>query len=158
MKRHNNAKESFLKNIEKDFVSNVNDKFKNNICFSLEYFDNSQSAGQNFNQWTHEQLLKLIDKLKSYCGNSIFHWTKQHIGHGRNNVLEIYGEFPKKSDFHYPPFVPSCAEWARFRLEDDMRLIGFVLDPKLCSQLAISKNIFYIVFLDNAHRFYKTSS
>jgi hypothetical protein len=157
MKRQNRAKDSFLKDIEKTFFVGEKEKFKNNICFSFEYFDKTQDAGQDFSQWTNGQLLKLIEKIKTYCGNSILHWTRERIGQGRNHVLEIYGGFPNNSDFFHPTFIPKDVEWARFRLEGDMRLIGFVLNHRLCSQLEISRNIFYIVFLDNSHRFFKSS-
>jgi len=47
-------------------------------------------------------------------------------------------------------------QWGRWRLEGDMRLIGFIIEPETCTRLHIPSNVFYIVFLDKDHRFYKS--
>jgi hypothetical protein len=84
------------------------------------------------------------------------HWSRLTIGRGSSHVLEIYDNFPFKSDFTFPKHVPIDVKWGRFRLEYDMRLIGFVIEHEHCMKYNIPKNIFYIVFLDQEHRFFKT--
>ena len=73
-----------------------------------------------------------------------------------SSVLEIYDRFPIRSDFYHPKSVPFDVEWARFRLEGDMRLIGFVIPNQIALEKGLPNNVFYIVFLDKDHRFYLT--
>lgn len=124
--------------------------------------DFSQTAGQNFQDWEGaNQLAKLLDKLKNYCGNSLKYWQHQRIGKQNNTVLEIYGSFPPKSDFVCPKHVPHDVLWARFRLEWDARLIGFVIPSEHHGKIhkgtseGFDCNTFYVVFLDKNHKFWK---
>jgi hypothetical protein len=156
MKRGNDRKKRFIQEINQDLFHREKNRFQENIKFSLEYFCNSQAAGQDFKDWTNHQLVKLMEKLKNYCGESVLHWTRMRIGGGKNHVLEIYEAFPNVSDFTHPPNVPQHVEWGRFRLEDDMRLIGFVLSHDTCKSYSLQRSTFYIVFLDQHHRFYRT--
>lgn len=156
MSKRNERKQRFLSKQPDNLVEDIKGRFQNNICFSLQFFDNSQDAGQDFSGWSKEQLLKLIEKLKHYCGEPLSCWQRMQIGHGRNHVLEIYPKFPSKSDFEHPKFVPLDVVWARFRLEDDMRIVGFFVNKEICEKLSLNPNIFYIVFLDAHHKFYKT--
>ena len=41
------------------------------LSFNFQFFDNSQSAGQDFSVWSKEQLVKLLEKLKWYCKETI---------------------------------------------------------------------------------------
>lgn len=140
--------------------------------FNFSYFDFDQAAGQSFTDWNDRcptsQLSKLNDKLKDYSRESLDKWKNTPVGTGRKggkgprrNVLEIYGDFPDKSDFVHPKSVPSDVLWARFRLEGAVRLIGFVLPGNLKGKSDNQSNLFdtntfYAVFLDKEHRFYKT--
>lgn len=157
MKRRNSQKDAFLRSISDDScVEAVKEKFEY-MAFSLQFFDNSQKAGQDFHEWTREQLERLLDKLKSYCGNTMEYWKKQRIGHGHSHVLEIYERFPFNSGFTHPKHVPADVQWGRWRLEYDMRLVGFTIGSETCTRLHISSNVFYIVFLDANHLFYKSA-
>ena len=69
-------------------------------------------------------------------------------------LLEIYNDFPLKSEFHHPNHVPAGVKWARFRLEGDQRLIGFMIDKTDVSKFNLYPDVFYIVFLDLFHKFY----
>jgi hypothetical protein len=155
MNRQNQQKESFLQKIPACTIESSTKKFTN-IAFNFQFFDNSQIAGQKFSDWNHGQLIKLLDKLKNYCSETIEHWEKTPIGQGAGHVLVIYGNFPSKSDFIPPKHVPIDAKWGRFRLESDMRLVGFIIDPEKCILHKIPDNIFYVVFLDANHRFCKS--
>lgn len=152
--KQNRVKDAFLKTIP-EFTIELSKKKFEKIAFSLQFFDNSQSAGQHFNEWTHDHLVKLLEKLKQYCAEDFEHWKKMRIGSGKNHVLEIHGNFPNNSDFSFPSHVPVDVKWGRFRLEGDMRLVGFIIDGDSCKANQISPNVFYIVFLDAFHRFYK---
>ncbi len=161
----NTRKDSFLASIPTAGLDDDNQDIADRCKFNLSYFDNAQKAGQSFKDWTHEQLAKLLNKLKEYSKFSLKHWEKQPIGSGkkRNNVFENYVTFPKNSDFIHPKHVPFQVEWGRFRLEGDMRLIGFVIPKEYIGKKSKTKdalfydiNTFYIVFLDEKHKFYKT--
>lgn len=160
MKKPNSRKESFLASFPDYHIEDIEEKLRENICFNFQFFDNSQTVGQDFKDWDHTQLHNLLDKLKEYSKNTPLHWQSMKIGGGKkgknNNVLEIYGRFPANSDFVHPRYIPLNVEWARFRLANRMRLIGFVVQKEICRKLAVRQNIFYVVFLDRDHRFYKT--
>lgn len=130
--------------------------------FNLSYFDHSQSAGQNFSDLTHKQLYQLFDKLKDYSKKTLQDWCQQRVGRTGLTVLAIYKGFPAKSSFTHPKHVPHQAKWGRFRIGSKRRLIGFIVPPELHKTLHkktnefFDKNTFYIVFLDNNHKFYST--
>lgn len=101
-----------------------------------------------------------MDKLKHYSKEPLTYWLHQRVGGGSRKILAIYGSFPTKSAFVYPKHIPIEAEWARFRLEGDMRLIGFLV-PQRLAHTAHTKtgaifdcNTFYVVFFDDSHKFY----
>lgn len=143
-------------------IDNVTEKCK----FNFHYMD-FQPAGQNFQDWENDnQLAKLLDKLKIYSEKPLKYWQCQKIGSGakRGNILEIYGNFPNpsKTDFSHPKHVPHEALWARFRLEWDARLIGFVIPYEYHGRRHdrtkeyYDCNTFYVVFLDKDHKFWKS--
>lgn len=134
--------------------------------FNFSFFDSSQNAGQNYSDWTGPQLAKLLEKIQHYSVEPLIHWERMKCGRGRRDgsrgsVLEIYGAFPAQSSFVHPKFVPHDVEWARFRLESDMRLIGFVVPSHLSNTehqkfgVRFCRNTFYVVFLDAKHLFWK---
>lgn len=158
----NSKKDGFLASIPTSSIDSKDDTLTRRCKFNFSYMDFSQPAGQKFEEWTHEQLFKLLDKLCAYCKEPLKYWENQKIGGKKNSVLEIYGGFPRVSDFKHPPHVPHQAMWARFRLESSVRLVGFVLPPEYDKKqhpgtgLYFDCNTFYVVFLDVDHRFYKT--
>ena len=113
-----------------DFES-LNDILTERCKFNFYYFDNN-NAGQDFKDWTKEELVDLLNKLKCYCENSLEYWKKQTTS-GSGNVLEIYGNFPipAKTDFKEPKYIPMRAQWGRFRLKEKIRLVGFVIPHDL---------------------------
>lgn len=162
MNNYNNSlKDRFINSFPDITIESETSKLSNNLSFSFSYFDYSQAAkgiGQDFKDWSKDNLVKLCNKLKLYCSNSISYWIQQPVGGGqkRMHILEIYDRFPVNSDFERPKHVPLDASWARFRLEGDMRLIGFVISNENTIKYNLSPNVFYIVFLDKKHQFYKT--
>ncbi|MBR5966869.1 MAG: hypothetical protein IK015_12220 [Treponema sp.] len=155
-KKINPRKEKFLSNLpQHDLISDISDA-KGKLSFSFKYFDASQSVGQDFKDWNDKQKQELLEKLRDYSRESKLYWLKQRIGGGGLNVLEIYSDFPRNSDFFYPRHVPDGVKWARFRMESAMRLVGFFVSEDSAKMLQLSTDVFYVVFLDKNHRFYKT--
>lgn len=161
-KPHNARKDSFLASIPQSSILLPTCTLAKRCKFNFHYFDNSQDAGQDFSDWTHENIVELLKKLKNYSEKSLSEWQYTRIGYGKQNVLEVYGKFPVRSDFKAPKNVPHQASWARFRLEGDMRLIGFVIPEDFNHQeqngsgYLFDSNTFYVTFLDENHNFYKT--
>lgn len=114
---------------------------KDHITFNFEYFTSGQDAGEDFCEWSYEQLIKLLQKMTEYSKKTKIEWLNE------KNILAVYGDFRTRFAFEQPKTVPKeGVQWARYRMENKMRLIGFFTKE--------SQNIFYIVFLDKAHRFY----
>lgn len=154
-KKSNPKKEKFLSNLpQQDFVSDIAD-VKGKLSFSFKYFDGCQEAGQDFKDWTDKQKQELLEKLRDYSRESKTYWLNQRVGGGGLKVLEIYGEFPRNTDFEYPRHVPDGVRWARFRMESAMRLVGFFVSEEAAKGKELSPDVFYVVFLDKDHRFYK---
>ncbi len=154
-------KERFLASIPQASIEAASDTLAQRCKFNFSYFE-KQAAGQDFDEWEAAQLVKLLDKLKEYGKQPLLHWQAETQGKA-STVLSIYGKFPSRSDFQVPKHVPHQALWARFRLDQSTRLIGFVLPREydgLChsSGARFDGNTFYVVFLDAQHRFYKTEA
>lgn len=160
----NSKKASFLNKIPEVSLEDPTITLANRCSFNFSYFDSSQPAGQNFSDWTESQLNKLLNKLVEYTKETLQYWMNQKVGSGKHrlNILEEYGSFPKNSDFEHPKHIPHQVSWTRFRLEQKVRLIGFMIPSEFDGKAINSKgfeynrNTFYVVFLDKDHRFYKT--
>ena len=157
-KNKNKRAGAFLDSIPLASIENKDDKLAQKCKFNFSYFIND-SAGQDFRDWTQKQLYELFDKLKAYSEFSLSHWEKQKLG---NHPLFVkYSQFPTNTDFEVPKSIPHQAIWSRFRLEGDSRLIGFVLpdeyrdEEQNKSGFRFDTNTFYVVFLDEHHKFYK---
>lgn len=46
---------------------------------------------------------------------------------GKYPVFVFYDNFPIRTDFEMPKNIPHQVKWARFHLENKVRLIGFVI-------------------------------
>ncbi|MEX3238543.1 hypothetical protein [Serratia quinivorans] len=128
--------------------------------FNFSYFDANQAAGQDFPVWSHGELIKLLEKIKHYTNHPLEYWRTERCGSGGLTIYANYKKFPKKSGFSHPKHVPHDVEWARFRLENIVRLVGFVIPSKLHQTydektgFHYDSNTFYVVFLDKEHKFY----
>jgi len=168
--------------VSKKFVNPRRDRFLNSrpttsietsdiaqkCKFSLAYFTPDQDAAQSFTDWQGDAgaatLTTLMEKLKEYTKQPLNYWENQRAGGGSLKVLARYGDFPKKSAFSHPAHVPHDVVWARFRLAQKVRLIGFVIPETLADKdyqdskgrrYRYDSNTFYIVFFDKEHQFYQ---
>lgn len=161
-KQNSKKKQSFLSSRPQSSIetSNIEARCK----FNFSYFDESQVAGQNIIDWAKGDgicsLENLFKKLVEFTKEPLDYWKNERAGGGGLKIMEVYGKFPSKSDFYHPPHVPHDVSWARFRLGNKVRLIGFVLPKSLKTndEKNFDKNTFYVVFLDGEHKFYKTES
>lgn len=155
----NTQKQKFLAQINVTSIDDSANDLSSRCKFNFSYFI-VQQASQDFSDWTLDQLVKLLNKLKDYGKESLNHWRNQHYKSG--TVLAVYKQFPTKTKFTNPNHVPHQAEWARFRLESGVRLVGFVLPPEYDGKAhpvtgnRFDCNTFYVVFLDLHHHFYIT--
>ena len=152
MKHNNLKKNNKLKNFPKDSIETSYETIKGLLSFNFKFLDHTQ--GQKFSDLTVEQFSKIIEKIKWYSNENRAHWEAESIGHTDGKVLAVYEYFPSKSEFFHPKHVPAGVKWARFRLEGDQRLIGFVIDKNDVEKLGLHPDVFYIVFLDLYHKFY----
>jgi len=161
-KKGNNKRASFLASIPKISLNSDTNDLAQRCKFNFSYFVNDDDAGQDFKDWTHDELAKLLEKLKEYSKFPLSHWKHQKVGN--YPVFVNYGNFPStKTDFIEPKHIPLEVEWCRIHLENKPRLIGFVVPDSYHDELqesngfSFDKNTFYVVFLDKEHKFYKTS-
>jgi len=160
-KKGNSKKKSFLASIPEISLNAANNNLAQRSKFNFSYFVNDDEAGQDFKDWTQEEVVKLLDKLKEYSKFTLNHWKTQNVG--KYPVFVNYGAFPINTDFTEPKHIPLEVEWCRVHLENKPRLIGFVVPDSYHdttqenSTFRFDKNTFYVVFLDREHKFYKTS-
>jgi hypothetical protein len=153
-KFQNSQSQKFLNALARPSLDDITDTLTIRCKFNFSYFS-LQEAGQDFCDWSPDQLHKLFEKLKAYSQNSLDYWRSE-------GVLVVYGEFPKKSDFTHPKFIPHQASWARFRLESAVRLVGFIVPEEFGGRThsetkqLYDRNTFYVTFLDKNHKFWKT--
>lgn len=152
MKHENSRKNIKLQNFPKESIETAFENIEGLMSFNFKYLD--QEQGDRFSDLTQQQLSKIMEKLKWYSNETRAHWEQEKIG--QSTVLAVYNNFPLSSDFHHPKHVPVGVRWARFRMEGDQRLAGFVLNKGDVKNTELHTNVFYVVFLDNKHKFYKS--
>lgn len=155
-KKLNEKKQSVLDSIDSLPEVTFNDA-KGLINISFKYFCVNQSPiGQDFSDWTDSLRLALLERLAELTKYSRNEWrTRKSNGFP---LLVEYGKFPINTDFSIPKNIPDSDEiiWSRFRIMQKVRVCGFFVTDAIAKQYDLSKNTFYIVFLDKYHRFYKT--
>lgn len=158
-KKQNKVRE-IQKELEKEFL------FCSRMKFNFSFFDDSQKAGQSFEDWDAKtgptSLLGLLKGLREFSMESLRHWVTTKAGGGKKYAHYTQG-FPEKSDFTRPNNISSQVTWGRFRLSKRGRLIGFTISDKVSQDsvtikgetYSLDSNTFYIVFFDESHNFYK---
>jgi hypothetical protein len=159
---NNNAKNRFLLSIPTASIEAPDDPLPTRCKFNFSYFE-KQPAGQSFEELDQQTLASVFAKLKEFSKESLDYWRNQRAGKS-GTIYSVYGGFPSRSDFVQPRHVPFQAEWGRFRLDWASRLCGFTV-PKSYdgwhhkgTGRLLCANTFYIVFVDENHRFYKSAS
>ncbi|MGE0089379.1 MAG: hypothetical protein AB7S50_07880 [Bacteroidales bacterium] len=121
-------------------LNNIYSQPERFVVFSLKEFDRTQ--GQSFKDWEKKELLSLLlDKLSSINQLTISQAIQQQI-------IKVYTKvaFPPNTVFHHPRHIPDGVKWASIHIQGRECIIGYIED-----------NIFYIVFLDENHEFWKTN-
>jgi len=112
------------------------------ILFSFKDFQFNQQIppGQSYRQWQENEMLAyMLEKFGSTCNLNIVEAIQQKL-------LKIYGNFPNNSEFRNP-FPDEKLEWGVI-----MKISG--QKGRVAGHLM--NNVFYIVFLDEEHKFYPT--
>jgi len=114
---------------------------KNKIVFSLKDFDSTQPKKnlQDFSSWEKDK------NLSKFC-EIIRELSKLTIEEAKKDeIITEYGAFPNDTDFTYPKHIDKDIRWAVIKkIEQKIRVVGYIVD-----------NVFYIVFFDKDHQFWK---
>lgn len=112
------------------------------VVFSFKDFDKSQiPPGQNYEEWEKNGYL-------SYLLEKLGHISELNIIEAKQEkYITEYGNFPLQSDFKHPRHIAPDVRWAVIKKIKGQkgRVAGHIID-----------NVFYIVFLDLEHKFWKT--
>ncbi|HCC2943838.1 TPA: hypothetical protein M4219_003044 [Klebsiella pneumoniae] len=128
--------------------------------FNFSYFISNQKACGKISDWDKETICDFFTKLIGYSDKSLNELQMIGLGKNRHGLLSIYETYPKNSLFEKPKNVPHQARWGRIRLDQNKRLIGFVIPDDYHGKrhegtgMYYDKNTFYVVFIDNEHGFY----
>ncbi|GAA3904790.1 hypothetical protein GCM10022228_13740 [Halomonas cibimaris] len=116
------------------------------VLFSFKHFHDADDTGQSLSNWAEDnpgQLAGLLQKMA--------HISQQTVPEARQDTtLTLYGRFPESAntDFACPRHLQGQKNWGVIRNIGGQkpRAAGF-----------LQGNIFYVVFLDKHHQFYKSS-
>mgnify|MGYP000884453818 CR=1 FL=1 len=115
------------------------------LLLSFKDFDSTQvPPGQTFKDWEECGLLSALMETMVAVGE----WNIQEALD--REYLKIYNKWPQgKTDFKEPPHIAGEVKWGVLRKIGGQkhRVAGYIVD-----------NVFYVVFLDKDHRFYKTKN
>ncbi len=108
------------------------------FLISFRHIDREQS--EDFTTWEQRGILsKMMDTLTGYCHAKLeSQFSKK---------FTCYGAFPppEKAGYKCPTYIPEDAKWARIHVNGTQIVAGHIV-----------RNVFYVVFLDPDHKFYKT--
>jgi hypothetical protein len=83
----NNRKSGFLSKFPTATIDSKSDKLAKRCKLNFSYFCKSQNSGQDFKDWSYEQLIKLLDKFIQYTCEPLIHWEREPIGKGKGHVF-----------------------------------------------------------------------
>jgi hypothetical protein len=135
-KKPHNEKSDIKKYLE-EAAAKASELENNYFLISYRHLDKSQ--GDSFYNWEQQGMLaRAMDVLSDYC--------KSPLNQQFSDKFTCYGAYPSaKSGYKCPSYVPEDANWARIHVTGTQVLAGHIVD-----------NVFYVVFLDPDHSFYKT--
>lgn len=116
------------------------------ILFSFKHFQDSDDTGQSLSNWADNDPTLLAGLLQKMA-----HISKQAVPAAtQDSTLTLYGKFPepRKTDFICPRHLQDQKHWGVIRNIGGQkpRAAGF-----------LQGHVFYVVFLDKHHTFYKSS-
>lgn len=116
------------------------------VLFSFKHFHDADDIGQSLENWAEDNPALLAGLLQKMA-----HISQQTVPKARQDTtLTLYGRFPEsaKTDFTCPRHLQDQKNWGVIRNigGQKSRAAGF-----------LQNNIFYVVFLDKHHQFYKSS-
>lgn len=111
------------------------------VVFSLKDIDKNQiPPGQSYEEWAENGFLPyLLEKLEYISQKTMVEAIQE-------GYIKVYGDFPPRSDFRHPAYIAPDVRWA---------VIMNIKGQKGRVAGHIIENVFYIVFLDMEHHFYK---
>jgi len=135
-----------LKGQSKKKTSNIEGKsnsmgFNSPVVFSFKELDSTQHLKETFECWDKENLLpKLLNKIKDLSKMKMSEATQ-------SNTIKNYGYFPPKDKTKYkvPKHLSEELQWASMHIQGKEVVAGHIVE-----------NVFYIVFLDREHKFWKS--
>lgn len=111
------------------------------VVFSLKDIDKNQiPPGQSYEEWAGNGFLPyLLEKLEYISQKTMAEAIQE-------GYIKVYGDFPPRSEFRHPAYIAADVRWAVIMNIKGQkgRVAGHIID-----------NVFYIVFLDMEHHFYK---
>lgn len=111
------------------------------ILFSFKDFDDNQCPpGQTFRQWEESGLLS--DLMTKFVDLN----NMNRVVATQRKCIELYKSFPPDSDFKIPNYIEGDVKWGTIQDVGGQkhRVAGYMID-----------NVFYVVFLDKDHKFWK---
>lgn len=128
-----------LENVRSERATAVPEEPK--LVFNFKDFDASQSVSQSFEAW--QKVGKLADLMVKLQHLSQWSLTEAIA----EKQVAVYGAFPARSDFRPPKHIAPDVRWAIIKGVKGQkgRVAGYVIG-----------NVFYVVFLDQNHRFWVT--
>lgn len=137
--RKPNTKPSFFKQTVAELKAKASEQLHKEV-FMVSFRHVDRNQGQRFNEWEAAQLL--AHAIETVCG-----YSSASLHSQLHDRFKIYGGFPPpdKTDFSHPSQVPPDAQWACMHIAGEPCLIGHVVD-----------NTFFLVFLDQHHKFWKS--
>ena len=128
-----------LENVRSERATAVPEEPK--LVFNFKDFDASQSVSQSFEAWQKAgKLADLMVKLQHLSQWSLTEAIAE-------KQVAVYGAFLAGSDFRPPKHIALAVRWAVIKGVKGQkgRAAGYVIG-----------NVFYVVFLDQNHRFWVT--
>lgn len=111
------------------------------VVFNFKDIDKSQiPPGQTFEEWQEKGFL-------AYFMEKLAHISELNMIEAKQQkYITEYGAFPKQSDFQHPRHIAPGVNWAVIKKIKGQkgRVAGHIIG-----------NVFYVVFLDLDHKFWK---
>ncbi len=133
MPRNRFQKDKGKKTLSIDVPSIHSLKDSGYMVFSFMHFCITQ--GSSFREWQENGILHhAVERIKEYSSKKVSQ---------TDTTYTVYGDFPKKTSFEHPKYIPQDARWARIHVDGTHIIVGHVV-----------ANTFYVVFLDQDHSFW----